>query len=497
MLNFAPGAGVFALAGLVAAAGPILIHLLNRRRFKVVEWAAMDFLLEAVRRNRRVLQLRDLVLLVLRTAALLLFGLALARPMFSTSDHAADDSQPIHAVLAIDNSLSMSHETLGRTLLDEARGKAKEFIEAIPEGSRISVIPLAGSAAPLALDPYRAKEDARDALDRIETVDRSVSALAAIDAGREAQARAPEFKDATRLVFLGDQQSIDWPRSLADSRSGGEGSASALNGAELPEMQVVSIAAGEPDNAWIDSFALQDGLADVETPAALTAVVRLEGAPREHVPVTLTVDGVEVASQNIDLASGQSREVTFHYKFDLAVEPGKPVSTPVKVSIPADRQPADDARYLIAPVVAALPVVFVDQLGDDEDPKRNRYGESRQMRRLLAPVTSRGDAARQLVEIKHVRIDQVDRPLLENARLVVVAGVASPETSVPLLRDFVRQGGQLLIVAGADFDPAAWTRAAWLDGAGLLPRRSSRGCGAKRRKNHPARRSRFRSRLKA
>ena len=76
------------MAGLIAATGPILIHLLNRRRFRVVEWAAMDFLRDAMQRNRRMLQLRDLLLLLLRVAAIALIGLALARPYFATSDQA-------------------------------------------------------------------------------------------------------------------------------------------------------------------------------------------------------------------------------------------------------------------------------------------------------------------------------------------------------------------------------------------------------------------------
>ena len=41
MLSF--DASSFAIAGAIAAAGPVLIHLLNRRRFKTVTWAAMDF----------------------------------------------------------------------------------------------------------------------------------------------------------------------------------------------------------------------------------------------------------------------------------------------------------------------------------------------------------------------------------------------------------------------------------------------------------------------
>ena len=51
--------GMFAVAGVAAAAGPVIIHLLNRRRFRTVHWAAMDFLREAMRRSRRILQIRD------------------------------------------------------------------------------------------------------------------------------------------------------------------------------------------------------------------------------------------------------------------------------------------------------------------------------------------------------------------------------------------------------------------------------------------------------
>src|SRR6478736_5802807 len=54
------------VAGSAAVALPVLIHLLNRRRFQVVEWAAMDFLLEADRTNRRRIRLQHVLLLILR-----------------------------------------------------------------------------------------------------------------------------------------------------------------------------------------------------------------------------------------------------------------------------------------------------------------------------------------------------------------------------------------------------------------------------------------------
>ena len=50
-----------AIAGVAAAAAPVIVHLLNRRRFRVVEWAAMDFLREAITKSHRFMELRDLL----------------------------------------------------------------------------------------------------------------------------------------------------------------------------------------------------------------------------------------------------------------------------------------------------------------------------------------------------------------------------------------------------------------------------------------------------
>ena len=52
------------LGGLLISA-PIIIHLINRIRYKRVEWAAMEFLLEAMKRNKRKLILEQLLLLLL------------------------------------------------------------------------------------------------------------------------------------------------------------------------------------------------------------------------------------------------------------------------------------------------------------------------------------------------------------------------------------------------------------------------------------------------
>lgn len=72
----------FAIAGLLAAAGPVLVHLLNRRRQRVVAWGAMEFLREALQRQRKRFELRDIVLLMLRMLAVMALGLGLSRPFW-------------------------------------------------------------------------------------------------------------------------------------------------------------------------------------------------------------------------------------------------------------------------------------------------------------------------------------------------------------------------------------------------------------------------------
>jgi hypothetical protein len=457
MLTFLPGFSAFAVAGLVAASVPVLIHLLNRRRFKVTEWAAMQFLRDAVRRNRRLLKLRDIILLILRTVALAVIGLALARPFFAGNSAQLSPNQPLHAVVVVDNSQSMGYQRLdGSPLLDEAKTRVKEFVEALPDGSLVSLIPLCGNPGGFSTEAYRTKQDARDALEQIQVVDRYGSAVQALDLAAAACQTHTEMP-TKRVIFIGDQQKSAW---LGDSF--------VAQLKKIPDLQVVAVTPDEIENTWIADFRLQDGIADLDTPALFTTIIRHEGpTSRKAVEVRLNINGSDVDSKVVDLEPGQSREITFNYRFDIPLEEGRPTYVPAQISIPHDRRRFDDARFLLVPVMSAVPVLFIDQYGPEESPQKNRFGETYALRRLMTSTS--GDGGRQLLQAQHLRIEQVDRKALERARLVVLAGVNDPGPAVTALREFVEQGGQLFIAAGGDFDPAVWTRNGWQDGAGILP----------------------------
>jgi hypothetical protein len=160
----------------------------------------------------------------------------------------------------------------------------------------------------------------------------------------------------------------------------------------------------------------------------------------------------------------------FKHTFEVPGTPAEPRYVAVRVEITPDHLPGDDFRTIIVPVVAKVPVVFIDQYGREEKPSLNQYGETFPLRRLLAPKTSRQEDDKQLVEVRHRKAAEVTQEDLKDARLVAIAGIKAPtDKLVRLLREYVEQGGVVFLAAGGEFDPMAWQQEAFLDGAGILP----------------------------
>src|SRR5947207_3105341 len=89
-------------AGGALVSSPILIHLINRMRFRRIRWAAMEFLLKSQKRNRRRLIIEQLILLLLRILLVLLAGFLVARFLFS----GAGSRGATHVVI-VDDTMSL------------------------------------------------------------------------------------------------------------------------------------------------------------------------------------------------------------------------------------------------------------------------------------------------------------------------------------------------------------------------------------------------------
>src|SRR3954463_13409905 len=95
-------------AGGALVSAPILIHLINRMRYKRIRWAAMEFLLKSQKRNRRRLIIEQLILLLLRIILVLLAGLLLAR-FIGYAFGALKPQNTLHVVL-LDDTPSMGDQ---------------------------------------------------------------------------------------------------------------------------------------------------------------------------------------------------------------------------------------------------------------------------------------------------------------------------------------------------------------------------------------------------
>ena len=97
------------LLGAALFAVPLIIHLLNRQRYKRREWAAMEFLLLAFKKQRRRLRTENLLLLLLRCLIPIIIALAIARPVLRGDLAGAALGGSAHHILILDHSYSMGY----------------------------------------------------------------------------------------------------------------------------------------------------------------------------------------------------------------------------------------------------------------------------------------------------------------------------------------------------------------------------------------------------
>ncbi len=224
-------------------------------------------------RSRRILQLRDLLLLALRMLCLVLFGVALARPFFtgsaaawptptSRSTRCAGRQQPEHGLP------EARRHAAGRRQ-GEGQGGDRAVAAGEPDlgaaDLRLGRAASATSRTTRPRTPWRPwRRSSRWIAPRGPTP--------TIDLALEACRRLPTMP-AKQIVLVTDQQVATWPaESLAEHLK------------QLPcPMQVMQVAPDEVENAWIADFKLRDGMADLQTPAMFVATIGYQGpAPAQR-----------------------------------------------------------------------------------------------------------------------------------------------------------------------------------------------------------------------
>ncbi|GEM_PF-602827 len=139
-------APLFLLAAL-AAAIPVVLHLVDRRRVKQAPFPTLRFIKASVQKTRRRKRIQDLLLMLLRAALLFLLAAALARPVL-TSFGSLWGNAGTAVVIVLDNSASMGAIDRDRVRLDTAAAAATQILDQLDDGDRVALIPTCGPPFP-------------------------------------------------------------------------------------------------------------------------------------------------------------------------------------------------------------------------------------------------------------------------------------------------------------------------------------------------------------
>ena len=358
------------LGGVALASVPIVIHLLNRRRFTVVEWGPMRYLRKTLRTNRRRLQLEQWILLAMRALLVALLFVALAKPVAAATGlsgwwaGASGGGARVSRVLVIDDSLSMGLRggggDAGQTALDRAKAAAVTLIESLGAQDSLTVLTTSRPDEPLVRNVSvegagrAALVDAVESLTGGDTADGWPTTLAAV---RETLSAALyERRDVTIVT---DPRGPGW--------SGLQGAAEGLAAEGVGRVRVVDVGAWSPvgggaggGNLALLDLAVDEAVVVAGEATGLTATVRWDGPRRGgagdegSVRATLSVNGEERSVELPAMEPGVEAEVPLTVTFEAAGDQR------VGLRLPDDALPGDNERRVVVGVRDGVRVLLVD-----------------------------------------------------------------------------------------------------------------------------------------
>ncbi len=444
--------------GLGAASLPIIIHLLNRRKFREVPWAAMRFLIEAVKKNSRRIRVENWILLAVRTLIIVFAVLAMAKPFLeSMGALPIFDGQRTHRVLVLDGSLSMGYESGDKTRFEEAKALAARFVQDARRGDVISLVVMADPPKVVIGNPSSNHDEVRKELGEIILPHGGTDLAASF-------AKIDEVLDVSALpqkevVVITDLQAASWkrPEGAAD-----EGLKRAIAKIEARKARSVVIDLGKADgqNRAVTELKMSSPVVTVGNPVTIRAVVKNFGPSKaDHIRVRLIVDGTLGPDQMVDLPVGEDQPVAFTHTFN---SPGDHL---IEVQIDPDLLKLDDHRRLAVPVREQVRVLLVDG-----DYKTEAFqAETDYIAQALSPESTSGGAP-SIIKTDVIPEGQLARQELIPYDAVVLCNVAQfTEAEVSALEDYLKQGGGIVVFGGDQVIPDNYNRLLFAEGKGFLP----------------------------
>jgi hypothetical protein len=388
------------LIGALAAAVPIVLHLLKRDPEPRVKFAAVALLRHAPVERTSTRRLRQIVLLAMRVAALVLLAIAFAQPFVPSAATASRSA----TVIALDTSFSLS--VPGR--FARAQSLAREAVAQSPATDDVGVVTFADRAE-LVAPPSADRALAIAAIDAAAPGFGGTRYLAAVNlAGRALGTRAGT------IVVVTDLQETGWD-------AGDHASVSAAARVEVRDVGAL------PENLAVVGLR-PDGDREVVT-------VRNDSARTRAVAVRLSVDGRPAGERSLSVEPHGAADAVFGG-----------LSGNEAVAVIDDREglQADNSRYALLNRSSRVAVLAVTATGDLD---RDAF----YVHQALAPGTGGGS-----LEVAGIAGGQLGGWPIERVSAYTAVLLLSTRgldrRGRDLLASYAASGGGLLIAAGPDVD---------------------------------------------
>jgi hypothetical protein len=419
------------LLGLVAAGLPYLIHRIGKRRAVPVRFAAMQLLLRSERRVHARRRLREILLLVVRTAAAASLPLIFARPF---SEETTDlpvvtlDSQA--AVLVLDDSASMQRSGGVTNLFVRAKGRALGLARQFPSDSELAFLVTSAGSVP------RIGELEPDRVRIVEAIERTTCS-----------ARPADFTAAMRqasLILAGSNKTHRRIYLFTDLQATGWEDGPGLPSESPPEVIVDDVSGGAnwDNRAVVEAYVEPSAESGPGGIAATAEIADYSKQGRSALGVTLRVDGSAVAHGTVDLPPGGRARKRFLHSL-----PGDLGSTHnLVVEIDRDAFTLDDRRQMHFEMSRTLRLLTVNG-----DPRTTRNEDEP----FFFEAALRNGVPGALLTSKLA--DNVSPESLSAYSVVALLNVAAPSQALAsALERFVEGGGGLFISVGDRVDAELW-----------------------------------------
>lgn len=426
------------LAGLAAVAIPIIIHLVYRRKSKVVLFPDLRFLKQVDQRISRRHKVEEWILLLCRMAVIALLALALAKPLWKSEGHTIGAGPSTAAILVLDDSYSMEFTQGGLAAFDRAKKGALAAHSLLHRGDSVAVltlnrIPERGKVI-LSTDLVAARETI-EALTPSKGTSNVAPALA-----RACELLAPSTCTYRDIYLFTDLQKNGWEGVLTSEEWKGR----------LKNFSFFLVDAGRPQgpNLALTGVEIASAHEIRGVPARAAVTVENPGDVPASSSVSLLLDGRRVQDRHVAVPAGGSALVALSAPCDgIGFHRGE-------VTLDDDAIAADNHRYFAIEVRESIRVLLVN---GNVSPVPHLDGAF-YLAKALNPGAAHEEKQSIIATTTCPAAELGDYALADFSVIVLAEVGALPPDRVAAVADFVERGGGLLILCGPGADPAVVTR---------------------------------------